>query len=161
MTDPTEQSRWRPLRRLLDAMDADIARLYQEARIEGLKTSFVQELIRLHVRGPMTITELAGSVERTHSAMSQKVSAMRAAGLVRTLPGADARSKKVTLTVKATRVVDRLTAEWRATEAAVADLEAEIPYPLTSVVTDIEEALRRKSFHDRIAEKLAEDPAWR
>jgi DNA-binding MarR family transcriptional regulator len=161
MTDPTEQSRWRPLRLLLDAMDGDIARLYQEARIEGLKTSFVMELIRLHLRGPMTITELAESVERTHSAMSQKVSAMRAAGLVRTVPGADARSKKVTLTAKATRVVDRLAAEWRATEAAVAELEAEIPYPLTRVVTDIQEALRRKSFHDRIAEKLAEDPAWR
>jgi len=28
------------------------------------------------------------------------------------------------------------------------------------VVTDIEEALRRQSFHDRIAGKLARDPAW-
>jgi len=27
-------------------------------------------------------------------------------------------------------------------------------------VTDIEAALRGKSFHDRIAEKLADDPAW-
>ncbi|MGW2857971.1 hypothetical protein ACWDAZ_41440, partial [Streptomyces sp. NPDC001215] len=34
------------------------------------------------------------------------------------------------------------------------------PYPLSQVVTDIERALERKSFHDRIAEKLAEDPAW-
>ncbi|TVT21267.1 hypothetical protein FNH06_17825 [Amycolatopsis acidiphila] len=63
-------------------MDADISRLYQEARIDGLKPSFVMELVRLHLHGPMTITELA-------------------------------------------------------------------------------EALRHKSFHDRIAEKLAEDPAWR
>jgi hypothetical protein len=29
------------------------------------------------------------------------------------------------------------------------------------VAGDIAEALRRKSFHDRIAEKLAEDSAWR
>jgi hypothetical protein len=28
-------------------------------------------------------------------------------------------------------------------------------------VTDIEAALRRKSFHDRIAEKLAADPDWK
>ncbi|TNC29785.1 winged helix DNA-binding protein [Amycolatopsis alkalitolerans] len=142
-------------------MDADIDRLYREARIEGLKTSFVMELIRLDARGPMTITELAESVERTHSAMSQKVSAMRAAGLVRTVAGSDARSKRVTLTAKAKRVVGRLAAEWRATEAAVAELEAEVPYPLTRVVADIQEALGRKSFHDRIAERLAEDPAWR
>jgi hypothetical protein len=31
---------------------------------------------------------------------------------------------------------------------------------MTRVVRDVEEALRRKSFHDRIAEKLAADPAW-
>jgi DNA-binding MarR family transcriptional regulator len=108
----------------------------------------------------MTITQLAGSVNLTHSALSQKVTAMRAAGWVRTTTGADARSKKVALTAKARRVVGRLAAEWRATEAAVAELDAEIPYPMTRVVADIEEALRRKSFHDRIAEKLAQDPAW-
>jgi hypothetical protein len=66
----------------------------------------------------------------------------------------------VALTVKASRIVGRLAAEWRATEAAVAEIEAEIPYPLSQAVTDIEEALRRKSFHDRIAEKLTIDTAW-
>jgi DNA-binding MarR family transcriptional regulator len=157
---PTEHSRWRPLRLLLDAMDADIARVYREAQVDGLKPSWVLELLRLHSRGPMTIAELARSVERTHSAMSQKVAAMRAAGWVRTSAGADARSKKVTLTARATRVAGRLAAEWRATEAALAEIEAEIPYPMTQVVTDIEQALRRKTFHDRIMEKLSQDPAW-
>lgn len=142
-------------------MDAEIARLYAEAGIEGLKPSYVMELLRLHARGPMTITELAESVQRTHSATSQKVAAMRAAGLVRTSPGVDARSKKVTLTAQARRIIGRLAAEWRATEAAIADIEAEIPYPLSRVASDIEAALRHKSFHDRIAEKLAADDQWR
>jgi DNA-binding MarR family transcriptional regulator len=159
-TDPTEQSSWRPLRLLLAALDDDIATVYAQARIDGLKPSYVLELLRLHARGPMTISELAASVRRTHSAVSQKVAAMRAAGWVRTTAGADARTKKVVLTAKARRVVDRLAAEWRATEAAVAELEAEIPYPLSRVVADIEAAVRRRSFHDRIADKLAADPAW-
>jgi DNA-binding MarR family transcriptional regulator len=160
-TDPTELSHWRPLRLLQADMDADIARVYAEAQVTGLKPSYVLELLRLHARGPMTITELARSVQRTHSAVSQKVAAMRAAGWVRTTAGADARSKKVALTPKAARITGRLAAEWRATEAAVAEIEAEIPYPLSQVVTDIEKALQRKSFHDRIAEKLASDPAWK
>ena len=160
-SDPTEHSRWRPLRLLQAAMDADIARIYAEAQISELKPSFVMELLRLHARGPMTITELARSVQLTHSAVSQKVAAMRAAGWVRTTAGADARSKKVALTAKARRIAGRLAAEWRATEAAIAEIEAEIPYPLSQVVTDIEQALQRKSFHDRIAEKLASDPSWR
>lgn len=158
--DPTARSRWRPLRLLLDAMDADIARIYAEAHIEGLKPSWVLELLRLHAHGPMTIAELARSVARTHSAMSQKVAAMRAAGWVATAAGTDARSKQVTLTPRARRIAGRLAAEWRATEAAVAGIEAEIPYPLSRVVTDIEAALRRHSFHDRIAQHLAADPDW-
>jgi DNA-binding MarR family transcriptional regulator len=158
--DPTEHSRWRPLRLLQAELDADIARIYAEAQISGLKPSHVMELLRLHARGPMTITELAKSVQLTHSAVSQKVAAMQAAGWVRTTAGADARSKKVTLTAKARRITGRLAAEWRATEAAIAGLETEIPYPLSRAVTDIEQALRRKSFHDRIAEKLAGDPSW-
>jgi DNA-binding MarR family transcriptional regulator len=109
----------------------------------------------------MTIAELAKSVQLTHSAVSQKVAAMRTAGWVRTTTGADARSKKVTLTAKARRSTGRLAAEWRATEAAIAEIETEIPYPLSRVVTDIEHALQRKSFHDRIAEKLASDPSWK
>ena len=158
--DPTEHSSWRPLRLLQAAMDADIARVYAEAQISGLKPSWVMALLRLHARGPMTITELARSVQLTHSAVSQKVAAMQAAGWVRTTVGTDARSKKVALTAKARRTTGRLAAEWRATEATIAEIETEIPYPLSQVVTDIEAALRRKSFHDRIAEKLATDTTW-
>ena len=160
--DPTEEhGAWRPLRILLAAMDADIARVYADAQITGLTPSMVMELLRLHARGPMTITELAESVHRTHSGTSQKVAAMRAAGLVRTTPGADARTRKVTLTAKARRIAGQLAAEWRATSAAVDSIEQELPYPLSRVVTDIEAALARKSFHDRITENLAADPDWK
>jgi DNA-binding MarR family transcriptional regulator len=160
MYDPTEQSRWRPVFRVLSGIDDEIARVYAENGIPDLKPTWAMEIIRLHVRGPMTIAELARSVERTHSAMSQKVAAMRAAGWLETSPGPDARSKKVTLTPKAERIAAKLAAEWRATEASITELEAEIPYPLTRVADDIAAALARKSFHDRITEKLAQDPAW-
>jgi hypothetical protein len=66
----------------------------------------------------------------------------------------------VTLTAKAERAVVLLDAEWRATEAAVTELEAELPYPLTRVAEDVRAALARRSFHTRITEHLsAECPA--
>jgi DNA-binding MarR family transcriptional regulator len=148
------------MHRLLSAMDDEIARLYAENGIADLKPAWVFEIIRLHVRGPMTIAELARSVGRTHSALSQKVAAMRAAGWLETAPGPDARTKKVTLTAKAERIAALLAAEWRATEASIAELEAEIPYPLSQVAEDLRAALDRQSFHDRIAGRLAADPAW-
>ena len=160
MHDPTEESSWRPVFRVLSGIDDEIARVYAENGIPDLKPTWALEIIRLHVRGPMTIAELARSVERTHSAMSQKVAAMRAAGWLETSPGPDARSKKVSLTPKAERIAAKLAAEWRATEASITELEAEIPYPLTRVADDIAAALARQSFHDRIAGKLAQDPAW-
>jgi len=158
--DPTETSRLRPLFRLLGAMDDEIARVYAEDGIDDLKTTWVMELLRLNARGPMTIAELARSVGRTHSAMSQKVAAMRAAGWVSTGAGPDARSKEVALTSKAEKVAGKLAAEWRATEASIAEIEAEIPYPLSRAAEDLRHALGRKSFHDRIMEKLAKDPSW-
>ncbi|WP_232665328.1 HVO_A0114 family putative DNA-binding protein [Pseudonocardia sp. TRM90224] len=160
MFDPTEDSVWRPLRLLQSAMDNDIALLYAEAELPELKPSWVMELLRLHARGPMTIRELADSVQRTHSAMSQKVAAMRDAGFVRTTAGRDARSKRVALTEKAEALAAKLAAEWRATEAAMIELEAELPYPLSRVVADMEEALRRRSFHDRIRDQLRQAPEW-
>ena len=153
--DPTEVSRWRPVFRLLSDMDDEIARVYADNGIEDLKPTWVLEIIRLHARGPMTIAELARSVGRTHSALSQKVAAMRAAGWLATTPGRDARSKRVALTPKAERVAALLAVEWRATEAAITELEAELPYPLTRVTEDIRAALARKSFHARISEHLA------
>ncbi|GAA2900497.1 hypothetical protein Acy02nite_85540 [Actinoplanes cyaneus] len=158
--DPTEHAVWRPLWDLQAALDAEIAQLYADARLEGLKPTWVKELIKLRVHGPMTIAQLAASVGRTHSALSQKVSAMRAAGWVVTSPGADARAKSVELSEKAHQVVTKLAAEWRATEAVVQEIEDTIPYGMNRVVRDIREVLEQKSFRDRIVEKLSEDPAW-
>ena len=158
--DPTEQSLWRPVHRLLLDMDDEIARVYAENDVHGLKPTWVPLILRLRARGPMTIADLARSLDHTHSAVSQKVTAMRAAGWLSTSPGPDARTKKVSLTTRSERVAAKLAAEWRATEASLAEIEAEIPYPLTRVAADIAAALARKSFHDRIAGKLAADPDW-
>ncbi|MGZ4460937.1 MAG: MarR family winged helix-turn-helix transcriptional regulator [Nocardioidaceae bacterium] len=139
-------------------MDDDIARLYAERGVEGIRPRFVMPLIRLGHQGAMAIQDLAAALHVTHSAMSQTVSALRREGLVRSTPGADARTREVTLTERARTVVPFLEAEWRATEKAVAELEAEVPYPLSQVVRDLEAALARRSFHDRIAQHLAEPP---
>ncbi len=152
--DPSEQNRMRPLRQLLDAMEADIARLYTERGITGVRPRFVAPLTRLGRRGGMTIRQLAESLEVTHSAMSQTVSALQRDGLVTTAPGPDARTREVVLTERARTIVPFLEAEWRATEQAVAELDAEIPYALSQVVRDLEAALARRSFHDRIADRL-------
>jgi DNA-binding MarR family transcriptional regulator len=155
--DLLESSLWGPVWRLLYGMDRDIAALYDEAGISGVRTRFVRPLIVLDGDGPLTIQELAQRVRVTHSAMSQTVSAMRKAGLVEDAPSEDARTRRIKLGRKARKVLPFLKAEWRATESAIAELERELPYPMTRVVEDIQQALSRKAFRDRLHDHLQVD----
>ena len=152
--DPTLESAIRPLKDLLSAMDADIGRLYTERGVAGVRPRFSMALIRLRHRGPMTVKELAEQIFVTHSAMSQTVTAMRREGLVDTSTGSDARTRTVSLTEQGRALVPFLEDEWRATERAWVELEAEIPYPLTRVVDDITAALRQRSFLERLRQQL-------
>ena len=155
-TDPTEYSVWRPFRLLHAALDDEIHRLYVERGLGTIKPRFTMVLIRIDRRGPMTIRQLAGSLELTHSALSQTVGALRKEGLVISRTGADARTREIHLTEKARELVPFLEAEWRATENVIAELEAEIPYPMNQVIRDIGQALARKPFYDRLLEHLDE-----
>ena len=135
-------------------MDQDVASLYDDAGLAGLRTRFVGPLIQLSRRDAMTIRELATSVEVTHSAMSQTAAAMRKAGLVDEAPNDDGRTRRVRLSARGRDLLPFLEAEWRATEATARDLEAEIPYALSRVVEDIEAALVRRSFKQRLDDAL-------
>lgn len=160
--DLLESSLWGPVFRLLNDMDREIASLYDQAGISGMRTRFVRPLIVLDSDGPLTIQELAGRVKVTHSAMSQTVAAMRTAGLLEDAPKPqaqkqDARTRRIKPTRRARAVMPFLKAEWRATESAIAELEREIPYPLTRVVDDIRQALSRRAFRDRLHDHLEVD----
>jgi DNA-binding MarR family transcriptional regulator len=159
--DLVDGSYYRPLARMLSAMDDDIAALYADTGMSGFRTKFTGPLIRLGRADSMTIGELADAMEVTHSAMSQNVAAMRRAGLVRDARSDDARTRRLRLTAKARALVPFLEDEWRATERTVMELDAEIPYPIAQVVRDIQAALARRSFAERLRDNLAAAEAER
>ena len=154
--DLLDSSHYGGLFRLLADMDRDIAGLYAEARIDGVRTRFVGPLIDLAHYGPLTIQELADRRKVTHSAMSQTAAAMRKAGLVERADDSDGRTRKVRLTGRSREIVPFLQAEWRATEATVRALDAELPYPIGRVVDDIRAALAARPFAQRLRDSLAE-----
>jgi DNA-binding MarR family transcriptional regulator len=153
--DLLDSSHWGPVWQMLHAMDQDIASLYDDAGIKGLRTRFVGPLIQLSRHHSMTIQELATAVDVTHSAMSQTAAAMRAAGFVDSAESSDGRTRRIQLSDRGREVLPFLTAEWRATEATVRELEAEIPYALSRVVKDINAALAGRSFKQRLNDNLA------
>lgn len=152
--DPTQEGRLRLLFQLLREMDAAIVDVYRERGMGTVRSRFALPLVRLSRLGPLTITELARQAGLTHSAMSQTVSQMRSAGLVESRAGADGRTREVVLTGAGHAVVPLAEAEWRATEAAIAELEEELPYALSRVAGDVAAALERRSFAERLADHL-------
>ncbi len=154
--DPTERGYWRPLTALQERLDAEIAALYAERGLRGVRPRFAYPLIRLAHRGPMTIRDLAESLGRTHSALSQTVAAMREEDLVETAPGPDARTRVVRLTERGRDLVPFLEAEWRATEDAIEALDAELPVHLADYVEAMAAALAEQGFRERIAARLVD-----
>ena len=154
--DPTTDGYWQPLREVQQLMEQGIVALYEQRGIEGVRPRFAYPLIRLAHTGPLTIKELAASLELTHSAVSQTVSALRAQGLVETAPGADARTRVVDLTDEGRDLVPFLEAEWRATEAAAAELDATLPVSLAELTAAMRERLADRPFLDRILDHLPE-----
>lgn len=134
-------------------MDASLADLYDELGIVGVTTRFSMAIMFL-ADGDATIRSLAERCGVTHSAMSQSVTAMKKAGLVSSTPGDDARSRVVALTEHGRRLAPLLWDEFYATEAAVAELDSELSIPLSTLVAEIDAALDRESFADRVRRHL-------
>lgn len=159
MTSPdptTVPDPWHTLHQLLASMDAEIERLYAERGITGVRPRFVRPLIRLAHTGPLTIRALADSLDLSHSAVSQTVAALRKEGLVTSAPGTDARTRRIELTARGRSLVPFLEAEWRATHATVAELDAETPHAMTTVVAELRRALERRPMRRRILDHLVE-----
>ncbi|WP_308121259.1 helix-turn-helix domain-containing protein [Paractinoplanes bogorensis] len=148
--DLLDSNHWSDLHALLAELDQDIAALYTDAGIEGMRTRFVGPLIALHRFGPMTIRQLAERRGVSHSAMSQTAAAMTKAGFVESVVGVDARTRPLRLTARSEQHMPFLVAEWRATETAVRQLDAELPYSLTQVTADLRALLEERPFAGRL-----------
>lgn len=147
------------LRGLLDAMDSDVALALSDLGVRDYRTRYSAVVRYVDEHGPSTIRKLAERLRVTHSAASQTVAEMERRGWVELRAGDDARQRLVRLTPKARRLLPAINAEWDATEAAAATLDAELPYSLSALIDDLAAALERRRFRDRIADAAAEQPA--
>ena len=140
------------LRHVLDLMEADIAGVLTDLGLPDYRPRFSPIVRALVALGPLSIRDLASAVFVTHSAASQTVAEMNRRGYVTLVPGRDARQRVVHLTERTRQALPAIQAEWDATSAAAAQLDAELPYPLSELVPAIAAALERKPFRQRMAE---------
>ena len=149
------------LRHVLEVLDGDVASVYEDLGLVDYRPRFSPVVRALVVLGPSPIRDLARAIGVTHSAASQTVTQMTMSDLVRLEPGADARQRIVHLTDRARSLLPVIDAEWAATSAAAADLDAELPVPLSEMLAAVLRAVERRPMRERIAEaaRALGDPA--
>ncbi|WP_395942774.1 MarR family transcriptional regulator [Brevundimonas sp.] len=139
------------MRSLIDLLDGEVEAAYAAAGL-AWRPRYTPVLRALTKLGPTSIKRIAREVGVSHSAASQTVSQMNREGLVALTPGADARERIVVLTPVTEAMIPALQRQQAATNAAAAELDAELSAPLTEVLHEAIAALRRRSFGARIAE---------
>ena len=141
------------LRHVLDTMDGAVAEVYRDLGLPGFRPRYTP-IVRLLAEEPRSIRDLAQATFVTHSAASQTVAQLAREGYVELRPGRDARQRIAHLTDAGRSVLPILDVEWAATTAAARELEAELPFPLSELITAITAALAGRPMHDRITDHL-------
>lgn len=140
------------LRHVLELLDGDVAAVYEEQGLAEYRPRFSPAVRALLAEGPLSVRDLAAAMGVTHSAASQTAAQMARAGLVTHTPDPrDARRRLVGLTPKAHALLPQIKAEWSATAAAMAGLDAELSMPLAELLAEVADAVRRRPFRERIA----------
>ncbi len=137
------------LRRLIEALDGDVEAGYRAAGLD-FRPRFAPVFRPLVACGPLRIKDIAARAGITHSAVSQTVAQMSAAGWVALQAGPDARERIVRLTPKAEAALPAIEAHWTAVAGAAASLDEEIDLDLEAVLTTALTALERRSFRARM-----------
>ncbi|MEU6916894.1 MarR family winged helix-turn-helix transcriptional regulator [Streptomyces olindensis] len=143
------------LRHVLELLDGDVAKVYEEQGLPEYRPRYSPVVRALVAEGPLSVRDLATTLGVTHSAASQTAAQMARAGLVTHTPDPhDARRRLIDLTPKARALLPRIEAEWEATRAAMAELDAELSMPLAALLTEVAEAVGRRSFRERVVGRI-------
>ena len=82
---------------------------------------------------------------------------MLARGLVELRTGNDARQRLVYLTDRAIGLLPLIDREWAAYLAAIRELNGELSASLETTARELDDALTRRPFHERLAAHLAHE----
>jgi DNA-binding MarR family transcriptional regulator len=137
------------LRHLLELLDGDVEAVYRE---EGLnyRPRYTPIMRALASAQAIAIRDLAATAGISHSAASQTVAKMKAAGIIDKVAGEDGRERAVKLTRRGKALLPRLQVRWAATNAAADELDRELSTRLTECIEEAIAALEARPFKQRI-----------
>jgi len=148
------------LRHLIELLDGAVEQSYAEAGL-SYRPRFTPVMRALQASGPLSIGEIAAHAGITQPAATQTVALMVREGLLLARAGEhDARQRLISLSEAGQAMLPRLEACWKATAAAAASLDAQLPTPLSQVLAAAIEALEQESFGERIRTARKKQEVW-
>lgn len=141
------------VRRLLELLDGDVVKFYEEAGLD-YRPRYTPVMRLLLREGALTVGELAQKAGLTQPAVSQTLREMRKAGLIADAPSSDRRMRRVQLSEHGESLRDTLEAQWAATRMAGRSLDTGLTYPLSELLAEAIESLEADPFADRIRRAL-------
>lgn len=141
------------VRRLLELLDGDVVKFYEEAGLD-YRPRYTPVMRLLLRKGPMTVGELAQSSGLTQPAVSQTLREMKKSGLIEDQATADKRVRRIALSPHGESLRASLEAQWAATNAAGETLNTGLSYPLSDLLAEAIESLEADPFADRIRREL-------
>ena len=138
------------LRHLIELLDGAVQQSYVDAGLD-YRPRYTPVMRALAGGQPGTVSQVAESAGITQPAATQTVALMLKEGwLVAQASPTDARQKLLRLSPQGERLLPEIQACWRATAAAAASLDADLPYPLSETLARAIAALELRSFDERI-----------
>ncbi|NET32294.1 MAG: MarR family transcriptional regulator [Cyanothece sp. SIO1E1] len=110
------------LKRLSDRFLQEVGQIYQELEIE-FEPSWFPVFFLLREKGDLSMTDIASTMDVSHSAISQMISSLRKRELIQLVEDPqDARRKKVSLTRLGENLLQKVTPVWHSMQLAMPSL---------------------------------------
>ena len=144
------------LKRLGDTFINDVNRIYKNHKID-FDASWFPVFYILSQRKEVSIKEISGELNVSHSAISQLVSGLQQKGLIKSVASKkDARHKAITFTAKGEKLLKKIKPVWIALQKAMEELTAENTpsKKVLPALAGIEESIQDKNLFERIEQHL-------
>ena len=144
------------LKRVSDRFLMDISRVYKYLKID-FEMSWFPLFFLLNDRGGLTVTEIAGELEITHSAVSQLVGALEKKGLLHFINDAShRRRRRVYFTTKGLDLIRILKPIWDSILRCMREMleEGQNSAYLLKALEEVEDAMKNPGIYERVMADL-------
>ncbi len=142
------------LRALNDVLVRDAVRIYEEQEVD-FEPRWFPLVMLLKEKGPLSVMEIAEQLNMTHPAVNQTCNILEKKGHIRSLKDKkDKRKRIIHLNDQCIQLTEQLEPLWKHFESAVTDLFYETQADFLDILSEMEEALDRKSMYERIREQV-------